>query len=192
MEYFSFLTHSDTRRRLLLLFFSNPDKKYYLHEISRLTNKPAQNLRRELLPLVKDELFSKEKVGNLTFYQLNKAHPIYPELSSIISKTIGVEGLLREGLMKLSDVEVAFIYGSYASGEEKGSSDIDLFVIGAAPKRELGRILREIGKKVDRDINYVSYSKKSFESLKKRKNSFIESVIKKPKIFLVGSKHDIK
>ena len=102
-----------------------------------------------------------------------------------------MEELLREGLKKLSGIEVAFIYGSYAAEEERGSSDIDVLVVGTPPKLELARKLREIGEKVDRDINYVSYSKTSFQNLKKKHSSFIESVIKKPKIFLIGNKNDI-
>lgn len=192
MKTFSFLTNSDTRRRLLLLFFSNPEKKYYLHAIARLTEKPAQNLRRELLPLVDDELFLKEHVGNLTFYQLNKTHPLYSELKSIVSKTIGIEGLLRDGLKEVPGIEVAFIYGSYAAGEEKGSSDIDILIIGKPVKTALAQRLRKIGEAVDREINYIVYQRKSFQNMKKTHNSFIESVMRKSKIFLMGNKNDIE
>ena len=59
------------------------------------------------------------------------------------------------------------------------SISIDAFVIGTPPKHELVLKLREIGEKADRDINYISYPKKSFQNLKKKHSSFIGSVIEK-------------
>ena len=192
MKLLASFMRSKTRKNLLLLFFSNPEKKYYLHEISRLIGYPAQNIRRELSPLVKDGLFIKELVGNLTFYYLNQSHPLYPELKSIISKTIGIEALLQESLKKVVGIQTAFIYGSYAQGKEHGNSDIDLFILGKPNKDMLTKKISELEKKIGREVNTVFYSKETFQKKKKEHNSFIDSISKNPKIFLIGQKHDLE
>ena len=192
MELLSLLTKSKTRKGLLVLFFSNPEKKYYLHEIARLTGHPAQNIRRDLLPLVKDELFKKECVGNLTFYHLNQEYPLYSELKNIITKTVGVEMFFKDALKNISGIQIAFIFGSFASRKEKGSSDIDLFILGEPAKDDLIKAISGLENEINREVNYVIYSKKIFQKKKKDHNSFIESLMKNPKIFLIGKEKDFE
>jgi predicted transcriptional regulator with HTH domain len=45
------LTKSKLRRELLRLYFTNPDKEYYLRELERMINFPVGNIRREFLKL---------------------------------------------------------------------------------------------------------------------------------------------
>lgn len=191
MKLFSSLIKSKSRKDLFLLFFSNPQKKYYLHELARLTGNPAQNLRRDLVPLLKDGLFIKESLGNLTFYKLNQTYPLYHELQSIISKTIGIESLIRSSLQELTGIQAAFIFGSYARGEEGIHSDIDLFILGEPDKDTLIQKILGVEKKINREINYIFYSKKTFDKKKKEHNSFIESIYRNPKIFLIGEKNSL-
>ncbi|OGP05050.1 MAG: hypothetical protein A2Z91_02925 [Deltaproteobacteria bacterium GWA2_38_16] len=174
------------------MFFSNPEKKYYLHEIARLIECPAQNIRRDLLPFVKDEVFKMERVGNLTFYYLNQDYPLYEELKSIITKTVGIEALFKGVLKNISNIQAAFIFGSFAADKERGSSDIDLFILGGPDKDSLIKAISELEKEIHREINYVIYSKKIFQKKKKEYNSFIESIIKNKKIFLIGKESDLE
>ena len=85
-----FITKSKIRKDLLSLFFTGPSKEYYLQELHRLLGYSAGNIRRELLRFRKDNLFVTRKVANLLYYSLNVQHPLFHELKSIISKTIGV------------------------------------------------------------------------------------------------------
>ncbi|HBQ21684.1 MAG TPA: hypothetical protein DD708_07095 [Deltaproteobacteria bacterium] len=192
MKFLSIITKSKTRKRLFILFFSNPEKKYYLHEIARLIECPAQNIRRDLLPFVKDEVFKMERVGNLTFYYLNQDYPLYEELKSIITKTVGIEALFKGVLKNISNIQAAFIFGSFAADKERGSSDIDLFILGGPDKDSLIKAISELEKEIHREINYVIYSKKIFQKKKKEYNSFIESIIKNKKIFLIGKESDLE
>jgi hypothetical protein len=45
--------------------------------------------------------------------------------------------------------------------------------------------------KIDREINYHIFSLKEWKKIKTKKDSFIESVEKKPKLFLIGNKNDL-
>jgi len=131
------LLSSKVRQKLFRLYFSQTNRRYYLRELERLLDEPVGNIRRELLRWSKAGLFLREKVGNLAYYSLNKSFPLYEELRTIVSKTIGIEHILKEGLKAIESIGVAIIYGSVASGEDTGNSDIDVLLIGNPDMDEL-------------------------------------------------------
>jgi predicted nucleotidyltransferase len=182
---------SKTRKALFRLFFTNPDSKYYLRELERLLDIPVSMVRKELLSLTKEGIFMAEKRGNLVFYCLDKNYPLFEELKSVVFKTIGVAGLLKEVLERIKGVEVAFIYGSFAKGEAGAKSDIDLFVIGKVDEDELIKELGKTEKELKREINYSLYARADFEKKKTEKDSFIIDLIENNKVFLIGDKDEL-
>ena len=177
---------SKTRKELFRLYFTNPDKEYYLRELERILGIPVSMVRKELLHLEQDGVFSSKKRGNLTYFYVNKDYPLFEELKSIVEKTIGVRGLLKQTLQKIKKIEIAFIYGSYAKKEESATSDIDLFIIGDINEDALVTVIRKAEKILKREINYSLYSRLDFQKKKQEGDSFIQELIKDPKIFLIG------
>ena len=153
-----YISKSRIRQDLLALFFTNPSQKYYLRELERLLRYSAGSIRRELLRFQKDNLFNTNRVGNLLFYSINTAHPLFKELKSIVSKTVGVEGSLKKDLSAINGIKTAFIYGSFASKKEKSASDIDLMIIGNPNTSILNEKIAELEKKIRREINPTIYS----------------------------------
>lgn len=185
------LTKSKLRKDLLRLYFTNPDKEYYLRELERMINFPVGNIRRELLKLESRGLFTFRRQGNLSYYSLNKKHPLFKVFKSVISKTIGVEGELRNTLSRVKGIKLAFIYGSFAKGAERIASDIDLFIIGHINEENLIKAISQAETALKREINYSLYSRKDFEKKKKEKDYFIKELIREPKIFLVGDENEL-
>jgi len=181
-----YITKSRIRRDLLSLFFSNPSQKYYLRELERLLVYSAGSIRRELLKFKKDRIFRTEKAGNLLYYYLNQEHPLYEEIKSIVSKTIGIEGTLSQELARLQNVKIAFIYGSYASGTDTAESDIDIMIIGDPDVSAVNKKLSRLEKKLKRDINVSIHTLDEYQKRKKEKRGFIMELLKNPRIILVG------
>ncbi|MBW2038995.1 MAG: nucleotidyltransferase domain-containing protein [Deltaproteobacteria bacterium] len=154
-------------------------------------HEPVGNIRRELLRWSKAGLFLRDKVGNLTYYSLDKSFPLYEELRKIVSKTIGIEHTLREGLKKIKNIETALIYGSVASGEDTGNSDIDVLLIGNPDMDELVNDIQEMEEELGREINYVLYTPEEFKRKKETENSFIMDVLRNPKVFIIGTTNDL-
>ncbi len=182
---------SKTRKELFRLYFTNPDDEYYLRELERVLNIPVSMIRKELNRLEEDGIFLSRRKGNSTYYFLNKSYPLFDELKSIVSKTIGVQGLLKEILSRMKGIEFAFIYGSFAKHEETAKSDIDLFIVG---KLDEARLLREINKlegKLKREINYSIFRGDEFKQKVEEKDSFIMDLLKNPKVFLTGDQQDL-
>lgn len=178
---------SRIRRDLLSLFCTNQSQRYYLRELQRILGYSAGSLRRELLKFQKDSLFHTEQKGNLLYYYINIKHPLFKELKSIVSKTIGLEGNLKKILSSIRGIDTAFIYGSFAEDKENSASDIDLMIIGEPDEDKLMQKIESLEKKLQREINYNIYPKKEFERKIKRRDSFVANILKRPKISLIGS-----
>jgi predicted nucleotidyltransferase len=186
-----YISKSRIRRGLLALFYTNPSRTYYLRELSRLLECSVGSLRRELLKFQEDGLFLTERRGNLVFYSLNTGHPLYGEMKGIVAKTVGVVGSLRQALKSVVCVQVAFIYGSFASNRENPTSDIDVFIIGDASLIELSKVLRSIQKRLMREINPTLYARDEYLKRKAEGGGFIEDILTKPKIMLIGNMDDL-
>lgn len=180
------IVESRLRKELLALYFTNPEKGYYLRELERILGFSVGNIRRELLRLERAGLFERRVVGNLVYYDLNKSYPLFEEMKSIVFKTVGIVGSLREAFGRIRGIQFAIIYGSYATGTEGVASDIDVLIVGEPDTDELIEIVDKAEKRLQREINYTVCDRQDFEKKKKAKESFILDVIEKPKIFLVG------
>ena len=190
MDMFRF-TKSKLREELLVLYFTNPNRKYYLRELERMLNFSVGNIRRELIKLSKIGLFLSENKGNLVYYYLNQSYPLFKELKSIIFKTSGASKMLQNILEKFKGISQAFIYGSFAKGEEREDSDIDLLIIGKVDEDKLIEEIDKLERKLQREINYAIYEKEDFNKKKKEGNSFILDILKEKKILLIGDENGL-
>ena len=186
-----YVTKSKIRQDLLTLFFTNPSQRYYLRELERVLGHSAGNIRRELLRFQEDNLFSTQKTGNIVLYSLNTNHPLFKELKSIVSKTVGVEGSLKKAVSSIKKIKIAFIYGSYAAKRERATSDIDLMVIGDPDTSRLNEKIIELEKRLKREINPTIYSWKEYIAKKRAESGFILDLLENPKIMLIGREDDL-
>jgi predicted nucleotidyltransferase len=182
---------SRTRKELFRLYFTNPDQEYYLRELERVLRTPVSMIRKELTRLEGDGIFLSRRRGNQMYYVLNQSYPLFDELKSIVFKTIGIQGLLREILGKTKGIEVAFIYGSFARHEETAKSDIDLLVIGKIDDSKLLKEINKLEKALKREINYSIFKRDEFKHKMREKDAFITDLLKNHKIFLVGDQNDL-
>jgi len=182
----------EVRKKVLALLLASPRQSWYLRDIARKTGSALGTVRRELAGLANAEIVNKSKDGNRTYYQANTNCPFFMELSGLLRKTVGIVGLLQEVLRPLSDrVKVAFVYGSFAKGSAKASSDVDLVVIGSC---SFGKIVDATGdtqNKIDREINPTVYSVKEWREKFKAKHHFVTSVLASKKIFIIGTADEL-
>jgi predicted nucleotidyltransferase/predicted transcriptional regulator with HTH domain len=190
-EILSRLFSSKIRIKLLDTFLSLPNARFYIRELERKINEEAKNISRELHNLETLGLLISEKQGNQKFYSVNEDFFLYPELKGIIFKTTGVLGLLKEDLAKLKGIEAAFIYGSYATGKETESSDVELIIVGKPDLTELNEVISGLEDKLNREINYICFDREEYEERKKIKDAFISEVLAEEKIVIKGSENAI-
>jgi predicted nucleotidyltransferase len=185
------LFSSKARVEILKLFLFNPENSFYQRQISTITHQPIRGVQREVVKLQTLGIIEKSIQGNRIYYKLNRKCPIFQELKSILFKSVGITDVLRNNI-KGEGIEIAFIYGSYARGEEGLLSDIDLMVIGDISSKELSGILSKPKKELMREINYAVFAPKEFIVKIRQKDHFLTSLLKEKKIFIVGDENEFK
>ncbi|MCP4911606.1 MAG: hypothetical protein GY909_00695 [Oligoflexia bacterium] len=169
------LLSSKTRSELLRILFDGRGTEHYLRDLERLSKIKISSIQKEVKNLVGIDLLESRKDGNRLYFKANTTHPIYSDIVSIVSKTVGVEKLLSEALDD-KRISCAFIFGSYATGEMNSGSDIDLFIVGEIKMMSLLKLISGISEKVSRPINPHIYSKSEITEKMKRSNHFVSSI----------------
>lgn len=175
---------------IIKLFLKTPEKEYYFREIAKKLNKEPSHYQKYLDNLVEDKILLDERRGNMRFFRLNQKHPLYEEIKSIVSKTIGLESELKELVDKLDNVECAFVFGSIARGTENSNSDVDLMLIGNINQDDLITRLSSVEGKIAREINYHIYSNQEIVKKIKERDNFISNILLSPIIKLKGNLYD--
>lgn len=186
------LFSSKLRVDLLSLFFGRPDEEFYVREIEKILQEDVGNISRELKNLESIGLLVSRKKGNLKYYLLDRKFPLHDELRSIILKTRGVAGVLQGSLSEMEGVDFAFIYGSFASGQETAKSDIDLMVIGNVALEHMITHLKEPEEILGREINPSLYERREIRKRLRDKEPFISRVMREPKIMLIGDEDGLR
>jgi predicted nucleotidyltransferase len=183
-----------TQQRVLGLLYGRPDKSFYTNEIVRSANMGRGTVKRELEQLVSAGLLVLTREGNQLHYQANPRCPIYNELLSIVKKTFGIADVIRSALLPFdAEIDLAFIYGSVAKGEETATSDIDLMVVSESiAYSELMVELANAEESLGRTINPTIYTMKEMKSKFKKDNAFVVRVMKQPKLWIKGSEDDVR
>ncbi len=83
---FSGIIQSKLKIKLLLRFFTNPDSRAYLRQLSKEFSVSSNAVRSELTHLSGSDLITAEKQGRKIWYKANAKHPLFPELGSMAKK----------------------------------------------------------------------------------------------------------
>jgi len=183
---------SKLRAKLLGWFFTHVDERFFVRQLESLLTEDPTNLSRQLARLESLRILTSETEGRQKYFKVNKHVPFYEEMKGLILKTTGVAGVIRYSLGKISGVKFAFLYGSFAKNQENPESDVDLMVVGKFNFDELEETISESEKKLGRAINITSYSLKEFQEKMRTKDGFIQTVLKGPKIMLIGDENEFK
>ncbi len=183
------LFNSKARFEILKLLLFNKDKEYHLREISKVTKLAPSVVFYELQNLKKINLVTYEKKANLVIYSINQNNPIIQDLKNIFIKTDLVGEVIKQKLE--NKVKYCLIYGSFAKGTETSKSDVDLLVVSEMKEEELLNLIIPLEKEINRDINYILWTEKTFK--KKAKDNHLLKTINSDKIImLVGDENEFR
>jgi len=177
---------SRVRKKLVVLFSTSAGKEFYVRQLARNLSERPNAVLIELNRLEKLGFLSSHYHGNMRLYGVNVKCPFYPEMKGMVLKTEEFGSLLKDAVHGVSGVKFAFIFGSFAKGEEKPSSDIDLMIVGSPDSAKVSRAVAKAEKALSRAVNYIIYPEREF--LSKRKNGFLSEVISGRKIWLAGDR----
>jgi predicted nucleotidyltransferase len=191
MDTLSEILSSRSRAAVFKLLFSGSERELHLREIQRRSGLNDSTLRQELKKLVRLDLVKRRKDSNRVYYRANRDHPLFPEIRNLVIKTTGMVQVLHEAI-ETQQVNVAFVFGSIATGEETAGSDVDLLVIGDIGLRALSELLSGCSEVIGREVNPYVMTRDEYRKRVASNEHFISHVLKSPKLFVVGTDHDLK
>lgn len=180
-----------TRQAVLMTLFDQPEKAWYLRELSRRTGISSGALQQELMQLCAADLLVRRQDGNRVLYCANTVHPIFPDLQSIMRKTCGLPALIKAVLQPMaSDITYAGLYGSIARGSEHARSDVDLLIVGRISFEQAIRTVTPVEARIGREIGVRLFSPEEFRQKRASGDSFVQGVLRGERVDLLGSIDD--
>ena len=162
IDVFNGLITSKVRARILMRLFLNPDQNAYLRELAKEFEVSPSQVKEELDNLSLAGLLRKEKEGRQINYSANSAHSLFPELSSMVKKAMGMDRILDSILSRLGNLEQAFVIDDYAEGKDTGI--VDLVLIGDIDRQNLEDLVAKSERYIERKIRTLVFSHDDFGS----------------------------
>jgi len=181
------LIPSKTRLELLKILALNPESAFHVNELRRRTGFSLRGVAKELDKLHSGGLLSKQISGNQHRYRLDPHCPIHNEIKGLVLKTVGLSDVLKRVLGPVEkEIELALIFGSFASGDYDNASDVDLFVVSELSGVKLSELLGPVQNEIGRAINVSQFSRSEYRQRKTHKDHFVTRVLEGPTIALIG------
>lgn len=169
-----------------------PQRRLHVREIARLTGTVAGTMNKELGRLHMAGLLEKHQVGNQLQFCANTQHPVFPELSALLRKTVGLADVLTLAMLPVAErISVAFVFGSIARAGDNAASDVDIIVIGDVGFNEMVGLVYDAQTTLHREVNPKIFSIPEWKAKFEAKASFVMDVLAKPKLFLIGAQRDL-
>ena len=171
---------SKTRAKLLQLFFENPEKSFYVREMTRVIDEQINSVRRELSNLENIGIIKSETFDNKIYYSANGKHPFTRPLTEIFSKKISStpgQDIKVSTWDEYSRPIKNYLKGLIVTNRLPGQDGIDLLIIGNDRTKKLTRWAEVVEKKLGKPINYVIMSPDDFTYRKNVHDRFIAEVL---------------
>lgn len=187
---FEQLFGSKTRVKLLSLFYNNPDRPFYVREITRKIDEQINSVRRELQNLLNIGIVRSVSQSNRLYYEVNPKYKFHKELQSIFQripakskeiKQTKEEDQILKGLQKAGNVRMAFLTGAFVRGSNQ---QIDIFIIGDMNKSRLSRVITDMEKEMNRELNYAALTVEDFDYRRNLNDRFLTDILDENKIVL--------
>ncbi len=174
---------SKTRVKLLHLFLSNPDRAFYVREITRKIDEQINSVRRELANMLSVGIIKSENSNNKLYYEVNQEYVHYEPLRQIFVAATPESKALKEveavgdwtGRLKtLGDVRVAILSGQLVHGSE---AEVDVLIAGSVNKTQAKKFVKELEEDEAKQLNYAVMEYQDFYYRLSIKDRFVMSVI---------------
>jgi hypothetical protein len=151
------LITSKTRIKLLTRLFLNSNSYGHLRGLQTEFGESSNAIRLELNRFEQAGLIISHNEANRKVYAANTAHPLFPEINSILRKHLGLDQLIENVIERLGKVEKVFLTGDFAIGKE--SQSIEMILVGDDLNVEyLNKLIDKSQKLIKRSIYYSIFN----------------------------------
>lgn len=192
---------SKTRVKLLQLFYSNPNRSFYVREITRKIDEQINSVRRELANLLSIGIIASDTTNNRLYYEVNQTYEYYAPLKAIFGngasetdekaekpaaavtkKPTEAPNPERDKIKALGNVEVAIYTGQFTRDEASG---VDLLIVGDLNQHALQKFITELESQEGKEIRYTVMPLNEFSYRRQINDRFISTVLTAKKQVLI-------
>jgi len=176
---------SKTRVKLLQLFFSNPNRSFFVREITRKIEEQINSVRRELANLLSAGIISSENTNNKLFYEVNQKYEFYKPLSEIFGKPktkavidkIAVKDE-NQSIKAIGNIDLVIYTGQFTRDE---SSGIDMLIVGDVNPTQVIKYISDLEARENREIRYTVMKPDEYAYRNQIKDRFLSIVLSSKK-----------
>ncbi len=185
---------SKTRVKLLQLFLSNPNRSFYVREITRKVDEQINSVRRELANMLSIGIITSDSSNNKLYYEVSQKFEHYEALKSIFgSKSAVTTKQTPEGdssnmvvqLRLLGAVELAFLSGAFTRDD---LSPVDILIVGDVNRTRLRKFITAVEKEEGHDLRYSIMDGEELEYRLDVHDRFIANALNSKKTVLIDDR----
>lgn len=209
---FEQLFGSKTRVKLLELFFANPNRSFYVREITRKIDEQINSVRRELSNLLSIGIITSEPNNNRLYYEVNQKYQHYQPLAMIFGGVAVPAGAKKKSAAKSNNdddkpaptadvtpehplakavrtagkVELAILTGQFTRDETAG---VDVVLVGDLNQAKTSKFISDLEKSENKELRWVTMTVADYNYRLQVNDRFINNVLAAKKQVIINAQN---
>jgi len=202
---------SKTRVKLLQLFYSNPNRAFYVREITRKIDEQINSVRRELSNLLSIGIITSDASQNRLYYEVNQKYEYYQALGMIfgglkaapaaapkaakkekkaeeptepVHADVSDEHPMAKGFRGLGKVEIALLTGQFTRDDVAG---IDVLVVGNVNSAKVDKFMADLEQAENKELRYTVLPLDNYKYRLSINDRFISNVLAAKKQVIINT-----
>jgi predicted transcriptional regulator len=183
---------SKTRVKLLQLFYSNPNRSFYVREITRKIDEQINSVRRELANLLSIGIISSDTTNNRLYYEVNQDYEYYAPLVAIFGGGVmdvpaaPAADSQASQIKALGNVDLAILTGQFT---RDGSAGIDLLIVGDVNQTKMTKFIADLEQQEGKELRFTVMPPDEFKYRQQVNDRFLALVLKAKNQVLIDKYH---
>ena len=172
---------SKTRVKLLYMFYTNPNRSFYVREITRKVDEQINSVRRELSNLLGIGIIKSDTSGNKLYYEVNQKYTHYEALRSMFTgintgkeTVIQEENDLAKKIKALGAVDLALLSGIFVRMPQ---TPVDMLIVGDVNRNKLEKLVKELEEEEGEDLRYTVLGREEYDYRMSLHDRFLTTVL---------------
>lgn len=167
---------SNTRIKLLTVFLMNPDKEFFIRQLTRKLNEQINSVRRELDNLKKMGFLKSRAKLRKKYYYVNDSFIFLEELKSIIVKAFSSNETLSKDIEQMGEVKLLALSGLFI---DKPTTTVDMLIVGEVDRERLRNYINS-DLRTKRPVKFTVMSEEDYRYRLNCKDKFITDLSTNP------------
>lgn len=187
---------SKTRLKLLRIFFREPEKPFFVRELTRAIDAQINAVRRELELLVSAGLVEEAEgqantardpsSGLRKYYRLNRSSLLYPEIQSLLlkAKILEDQSFFQEVQEKGGDIKLFLLSGVF-TGDKRSPTDI--LMVGNLRERAILNSIAAYEKDHGGTLRFTFMTEQEFHDRRQIMDKFLFAIFESETIKVINT-----